>query len=124
MHTIRKVGGGGAAPSGISLTAPTVYGSGLTFQDQGDWTDGLFDNPYSLVFAGFWVGPLDAGFVQYDLVSNQWKFCVAATYQMGDLAACLVATNTASPASLPTSGWVNTSANLVVSGTLVLSTTP
>ena len=121
-QNIRKVGG--AASGGISLTAPTVYGSGLILQDQGDWTGGFFDNPYSLIFAGFWVGPADAGLIQYDLVNNKWDFCVAATYQGGDLYACLVATNTASPASLPTSGWEVTSVNLEVIGTLVLSTTP
>ena len=112
--------GGGAAPSGISLTAPTIYVSGLSFQDQDPFYSGAVYNPYTLQTPGFWGDALNyTGYVAY---TTQWELYVYSSYDGGY--ATLVATNTALPTSLPTTGWTNTNIALIVSGTTVISTTP
>jgi hypothetical protein len=109
------------APSNISLTAPTIYVSGLTFEDGGYFYGGNLYSPYTLLTSGYWQDAYSVGFVVYSGV--QWNF---KSYANGDGSpeAALVATNTALPTSLPTTGWVNTNQDLIVSGTLVISTTP
>jgi len=120
VQNIRKVGGG-AAPSGISLTAPTIYVSGLSFQDQGSYYNGGVYNPYTLLTPGFWGDALNYnGYVEY---VTQWELYVYAD-SGGESTFALVATNTASSASLPTTGWTNTNRDLIVSGTVAISTTP
>jgi len=121
VQNIRKVGGGGAAPSGISLTAPTIYVSGLTFADGGYFSGGVLYSPYTLYIPGYWQDVYNVGSVNY--FDGQWNF---RTYAIGESSpeAALVATNTALPTSLPTTGWVNSQGDLTVSGTLVISTTP
>ena len=113
--------GGGAAPSGISLTAPTIYVSGLTFADGGYFFGGVLYSPYTLFVAGYWQDVYNVGFVSY--FEGQWNFRTFANGEGGPEPA-LVATNTALPTSLPTTGWVNSQGDLTVSGTLVISTTP
>jgi len=120
VQTVRKVGGG-AAPSGISLTAPTIYVSGLTFADGGYFSGGVLYSPYTLFTPGYWGDTYDVGFVTYG--GGQWLFKAYANGESSPEAA-LVATNTALPTSLPTTGWVNSQGDLTVSGTLVISTTP
>jgi hypothetical protein len=112
---------GGAAPSGISLTAPTIYVSGLTFADGPYFYGGVLYSPYTLLSSGYWQDVYNIGFVTYG--GGGWDF---RTYAVGDGSpeAALVATNTALPTSLPTTGWVNSQGDLTVSGTLVISTTP
>jgi len=113
--------GGGAAPSNISLTAPTIYVSGLTFENVGDFYGGVLYSPYTLFTTGYWKDVYSVGYVSYD--AGQWNFNTFAYYD-GLEAAALVATNTALPTSLPTTGWVNSQGDFTVSGTLVISTTP
>jgi len=120
-QNIRKVGGGAAAPSEISLTEPTIYASGLTFQDQGSYYNGSIANPYNLLEPGYWEDVYGKGFVV--ATATEWNFRVYG-FTEGDPIAILVATNTAPSTSLPTTGWTNTSDYLIVSGTLVISTTP
>jgi hypothetical protein len=120
VQSLRKIKSGGAAPSGISLTAPTIYVSGLTFEDGGNFYGGVLYSPYTLLMPGYWRDVYDTGFVTY---SGEWRFSTYAIYE-GSPAGALVATNTALPTSLPTTGWVNTNQDLIVSGTLVISTTP
>ena len=115
-----KLPSGGAAPSGISLTAPTIYVSGLTFEDGANFNGGVLYSPYTLFTPGYWRDVNEVGFVTY---FGQWSFYTYAV-QDGSPAAALVATNTAPATSLPTTGWVNSQNDLVVSGTLVISTTP
>jgi hypothetical protein len=111
---------GSGAPSGISLTAPTIYVSGLTFENGGYYYNGNLYSPYTLYTPGYWNDAYQVGFVVY--FGGQWRF---STYAQGDGdEAALVATNTAPATSLPTTGWTNTNANLIVFGTLVISTTP
>ena len=112
--------GGGAAPSNISLTAPTIYISGLSFQDQDPFYSGSVNNPYTLITPGFWGDALN--YVGYVAYTTGWELYVASTNDGS--AAALVATNTALPTSLPTTGWTNTNIALIVSGTTVISTTP
>jgi hypothetical protein len=110
-----------AAPAGISLTAPTIYVSGLSFQNQGSFYNGHVYNPYTLQSPGFWVDAYNYnGYVQY---TTQWELYAYAD-SGGESTAALVATNTASQTSLPTTGWTNTNRDLIVSGTVVISTTP
>jgi hypothetical protein len=120
VQTVRKVGGGGAAPSNISLIAPTIYISGLSFQDQDPFYSGAILNPYTLIAAGAWGDASNyTGYVEY---VTEWRLYV---YSFNDGSApALVAKNTALPTSLPTTGWTNTNENLIVSGTVVISTTP
>jgi hypothetical protein len=118
VQTIRKVGGG-AAPSNISLTAPTIYLSGLSFQDQNDYSNGVLYSPYNLITPGTWESA-QTGLVAY---FGEWQLYVSAILE-GNVVNTLVATNTALATSLPRTGWTNTNANLIVSGTLVISTTP
>jgi len=113
--------GGGAAPSGISLTAPTIYVSGLTFEDGANFQGGILKSPYTLFSSGYWDDVDDVGFVNNS--GGTWFFYTFAV-QEGSPAGALVATNTAPATSLPTTGWVNSQNDLVVSGTLVISTTP
>lgn len=117
----RAVSSQSSAPSGISLTAPTIYLSGLSFEDQDPWSNGSIQNPYNLTSLGVWESVSSVGFVLH--IGGEWQVYVAATID-GGVASVLVATNTAPSTSLPTTGWVNTNANLIVSGTLVISTTP
>jgi hypothetical protein len=112
--------GGGAAPSGISLTAPTIYVSGLTFEDGANFQSGVLYSPYTLLSSGYWNDVYGTGFVTY---SGSWLFYTFAI-QEGSPVGALVATNTAPATSLPTTGWVNNQNDLTVSGTLVISTTP
>jgi len=119
VQNIRKVGG--AAPSGISLTAPTIYVSGLSFQNGSYYANGVLYSPYTLYTPGYWIDVYNVGFVTY--AGGEWYFTTYADGESGPEAA-FVARNTALPTSLPTTGWVNTSSNLIVSGTLVISTTP
>jgi len=121
VQSVRKVKSGGAAPSGISLTAPTIYVSGLTFEDGGVFYGGILYSPYTLLTPGYWQDVYSVGFVAYDV--GQWNFRTFANYE-GSPAGALVATKTALPTSLPTTGWVNSQGDLTVSGTLVISTTP
>jgi len=121
VQTIRKVGGGGAAPSGISLTAPTIYVSGLTFEDGGNFSGGVLYSPYTLFTTGYWRDVYEIGFVTNS--GGTWFFYTYANYE-GSPTGALVATNTAPATSLPTTGWVNSQGDLTVSGTLVISTTP
>ena len=118
-----KLPSGGAAPSGISLTAPTIYISGLSFQDQAPFFNGYVQNPYTLITPGLWGDVTNyTGYVEYNTFNTQWELYV---YSDNDgSAAALVATNTALPTSLPTTGWTNTNRDLIVSGTTVISTTP
>jgi hypothetical protein len=120
--------GGGAAPSGISLTAPSIYASGLSFQNGAQYSGGTIYNPYNLFEPGNWFDSTGWGNVYYDQGTAQWLFYVYSIYDNGEgetfASSALVATNTAPATSLPTTGWTNTSANLIVSGTLVFSTTP
>ena len=124
VQTIRKVGGG-AAPSGISLTAPTIYASGLTFQNQDPFYSGSLQNPYSLSTLGYWIDSAGIGYVLYE-IGIGWTFYSYSIFGTEDPtpSEALVATNTALATSLPTTGWTNTNQNLIVSGTLVISTTP
>ena len=108
-------------PSGISLTAPTIYVSGLSFQNGGYFSNGVLYSPYTLYTPGYWRDAYDVGFVTYS--GGQWNFSTYADGE-GSGEAAVVATNTAPATSLPTTGWVNTNANLIVTGTLVISTTP
>jgi hypothetical protein len=119
VQNIRKVGGGGAAPSNISLTAPTIYLSGLSFQDGNDYSNGVLYSPYNLTTPGTWESS-ETGFVSY---FGEWQLYVSAFLE-GNVVTTLVATNSALATSLPRTGWTNTNANLIVSGTLVISTTP
>ena len=121
MQSLRKIKSGGAAPSGISLTAPTIYVSGLTFADGSYFYGGNLYSPYTLFTPGYWQDAYNIGFVVYS--GGEWGF---RSYANGESSpeAALVATNTALPTSLPTTGWVNTNQDLIVSGTLVISTTP
>jgi hypothetical protein len=110
-----------AAPSGISLTAPTIYVSGLSLQNKGSFSNGNVYNPYTLVMTGLWGDAYNYnGYVQY---TTQWELYVSAD-SGGEATAALVATNTALQTSLPTTGWTNTNRDLIVSGTVVISTTP
>jgi len=115
------VASGGAAPSGISLTAPTIYVSGLTFADGGYFSGGVLYSPYTLFTPGYWQDVYNVGFVTYN--GGGWGFRTFANGESSPEAA-LVATNTALPTSLPTTGWVNSQNDLTVTGTLVISTTP
>jgi hypothetical protein len=125
VQSVRKIKSGGAAPSGISLTAPTIYASGLTFQDQDPFYSGSLQNPYSLSTPGYWIDSLGVGNVLY-VVGTGWQFYSYSIFGTEDPvpSPAFVATNTALPTSLPTTGWNNTNQNLIVSGTLVISTTP
>jgi len=123
VQSVRKIKSGGAAPSGISLTAPTIYVSGLSFQNGGYFSNGVLYSPYTLYIPGYWQDTYSVGFVTYSGGQGQWNFRTYADGESGPESA-LVATNTALPASLPTTGWVNEQNDLVVSGTLVISTTP
>jgi hypothetical protein len=114
--------GGGAAPSNISLTAPTIYVSGLSFADGPNRNNGSLFSPYTLVSSGYWDDINDVGFVTNS--GGTWLFFVFAFDNDSNIAAALVATNTAPATSLPTTGWVNSQGDLTVSGTLVISTTP
>jgi hypothetical protein len=109
------------APSGISLTAPTIYVSGLTFEDGGSFYAGVLYSPYTLYTTGYWRDVYEIGFVTSS--GGMWFFYTFANYE-GSPTAALVATNTAPSTSLPTTGWVNSQNDLAVSGTLVISTTP
>jgi hypothetical protein len=113
------------APSGISLTAPTIYASGLTFQDQDPFYSGSLNNPYFLIESGQWLDSSGIGNVYYQ-IGIGWTFYSYAIFGTEDPSPtpALVATNTALATSLPTTGWTNTNQNLIVSGTLVISTTP
>ena len=124
VQTIRKVGGG-AAPSGISLTAPTIYASGLTFQDQGSFSSGSLNNPYSLTSPGQWLDSSGIANVYYQ-IGLGWTFYSYSIFTAEEpaAAAAYVASNSAPSTSLPTTGWVNNQSDLIVSGTLVISTTP
>ena len=113
--------GGGAAPSGISLTAPTIYVSGLTFEDGANFYGGNLYSPYTLLSSGYWQDTYNVGSVTNS--GGTWFFYTYAV-QDGSPAAALVATNTAPATSLPTTGWANNQNDLTVSGTLVISTTP
>lgn len=125
VQSFKKIKSGGAAPSGISLTAPTIYASGLTFQDQDQFYSGSLNNPYYLVTPGYWIDANGVGNVLYQ-IGTGWIFYSYSIYGTEDPipSAAYVATNTAPSTSLPTTGWTNTNANLIVSGTLVISTTP
>jgi len=110
-----------AVPSTIPLTAPTIYVSGLSLQDKGSYYNGGVYNPYTLQTPGFWGDALNYnGYVAY---TTQWELYVYAD-SGGESTAALVATNTAPSTSLPTTGWINTNRDLIVSGTVVISTTP
>jgi len=113
-------------PAGISLTAPTIYGSGLTLNNGFSYTtNGSMNNPYTLTSPGNWIDSsaisIGRGRVIY---SEGWQFLVSALLFGFLPTAVIVARNTASPASLPTSGWVNENGALAVTGTLVISTAP
>ena len=116
------VSSGTPAPSGISLTAPTIYVSGLTLADGPNRNNGVLYSPYTLVSSGYWDDINDVGYVINP--SGTWFFYVFALDSDSGVAAALVATNTAPATSLPTTGWVNSQDDLTVSGTLVISTTP
>jgi hypothetical protein len=125
VQAVSKVKGGGAAPSGISLTAPTIYASGLTFQNQDPFYSGSLQNPYFLSTPGYWIDQSGVGNVLYQ-IGTGWLFYSYSVYGTEDPSPspAIVATNTALATSLPTTGWTNTNQNLIVSGTLVISTTP
>jgi hypothetical protein len=110
-----------AAPAGISLTAPTIYGSGLTLDNGLIISNGSMNNPYTLTSPGNWIDSTNIASVYYD---GEWIFSVRAFFYGFMSVRSTVARNTASSASLPTSGWVNETGGLVVTGTLVISTTP
>jgi hypothetical protein len=116
----KRVASGIPTPSNISLTAPTIYVSGLSFQDQDPWTNGSLFSPYNLVTTGYWES-INIGYVGY--FGGEWQFYATGIINE-EITPALVATNTALPTSLPTTGWVNSQSNLIVSGTLVISTTP
>ena len=121
---------GSGAPTTLPLSTPNLYVSGLSViipPEYTNYANPTFGNPLVrqnntiwgsngsygglLVYSGFWY--LYIGIEQYseeDGWTNQ-------TFQ--------VATNTASGASIPLTGWViNNSGGITIGGTVVLSTTP
>jgi len=111
------------APAGIPLTAPTIYISGLSFQNKAPFSNGYLYNPYTLITSGLWGDATNyVGYVEYVAYNMRWELYAYTDYDGSSPA--LVATNSAPATSLPTTRWVNTNANLIVSGTTVISTTP
>ena len=125
--------GGGAAPTTLPLSTPNLYFSGLTFNFP--WVDGqyaiyidtyYFSQAYSRNSNTQWRG----GYYAYtqDQLSydgSSWRLTAKAQYDDGFEpfdANILVATNSASGTAIPLTGWQNQ--GIVLSGTLVISTTP
>jgi hypothetical protein len=116
---------GSGAPSGISLTAPVIYASGLSLSNEPPFYSGAINNPYYLISSGYWLSGDGYGKVLY-VIGTGWLFYAYALYDALDQTPteALVAINTAPATSLPTTGWTNLSSDLYVEGTLVISTTP
>jgi len=111
-----------AVPSTIPLTAPTIYLSGLGFQDQDPYYSGELKSPYTLVGNGIWQDSFFRGYVEH--FNFEWRVAAYAIFE-GEATGVIVATNTTAPStSLPRTGWTNRSDEIGVYGTLVISTTP
>jgi hypothetical protein len=113
---------GSGAPSGISLTAPTLYLSGLSFNPLPPWTNVYFSNPYSLSSPGVWLDPTGQGQIFYFSLNGLWIVLAYGDTEEGQ-SPVSVAYITAPSTSLPTTGWINDT-NVEVYGTLIISTTP
>ena len=125
--------GGGAAPTTLPLSTPNLYFSGLTFNFP--WVDGgntiyidtsYFTQVYARNSNTQWRGSYFA-FVQDQLSYNGsiWNLTVKCTIDDGFDAlegSISVATNNANGTAVPLTDWQNQA--IVLSGTLVISTTP
>ena len=133
VQSVRKVKSGGAAPTTLPLSTPNLYFSGLTFNYP--WVDGAntfyidtyyFTQAYARNSNTQWRGGYFL-YVQDQLSYNGsiWNLTVKCTVDDGyDTieSAISVATNNASGTAIPLTGWQNQ--GIVLSGTLVIGTTP
>jgi hypothetical protein len=124
----RKVGGA-SAPTTLPISTPTLYFSGLTFADTYGGGDSFhFENPYSKYVQPpdlIWRG--NNFFSFYSQLSWQssvgWALSCALYDADGQPSNVQCASNSANGTAIPLTGWQYTS-GLVLSGTLVISTTP
>ena len=120
-----------AAPTTLPLSTPNLYFSGLTFYNpyseySSTYSYINFDNPYTRYSNEIWRGGRYA-YVQeqLDYVGGSWNLranCNVSDPYDSYETTILVATNSASSSAIPLTGWVNQAS--VLSGTLVISTTP
>ena len=120
-----------AALTTLPLSTPNLYFSGLTFYNPYTVYSSIFsqinfDNPYTRYSNEIWRGGRYA-YVQEELnyVGGSWNLrtnCDLFDGYDSFESTILVATNSASSSAIPLTGWVNEAS--VLSGTLVISTTP
>ena len=128
MQNTRKVGGG-AAPTTLPLSTPTLYFSGLSipysFVDGNTFFNIRFEQPYSRNSNTQWRStyyPYDTSRLEY---TTKWTLYISCQVDDGfDVfdASIVVCENSGSGSTIPLIGWTN--ASWVTSGTLVISTTP
>jgi hypothetical protein len=129
VQAVSKVKGGGGAPTTLPLSTATLYFSGLTFADTYGGSDGFyFDNPYSkyvqppdLLWRGNNFNSFFSQLSWQSLVG--WSLTCACYDGDGQPASLQCASNSANGTAIPLTGWQYTS-GLVLSGTLIISTTP
>ena len=122
-NTTFKIPRTAVAPTTLPLGTPTLYFSGISLADGGDWSGMTFDNPWSwAVFGGSsWDPPNFIGQLYHD--GTAWNLQIQGFYiPYGFNTSRLACKNTAPSTSLPLFGWVNEP--WVIAGTLVISTTP
>jgi hypothetical protein len=133
VQAVSKVKSGGGAPTTLPLSTPNLYFSGLTFNSP--WVDGAntyyidtyyFTQAYARNSNTQWRGGYFA-YVQDQLSYNGSIWNLTVKCQVDDgydgfESAISVATNNASGTAIPLTGWQNQA--IVLSGTLVISTTP
>jgi hypothetical protein len=130
VQAVSKVKSGGAAPTTLPLSTPNLYFSGLTFYNPYSagitYYDINFQNPYTRYSNELWRGGRYVyGQDQLNYVGGSWNLMAHCYIDDGyDYyeGATIVATNFAPSSAIPLTGWVNE--GNVLSGTLVISTTP
>ena len=129
MQAVSKVKSGGAAPTTLPLSTPNLYFSGLTFAaSYADANSFQFLNPYAKTENPpnlQWNGSDFDNFFSllYWSAANKWKLTCGCYDADSNPTNIECAYNLADETAIPLTGWQYTS-GLVVSGTLVISTTP
>jgi len=128
-QNIRKVGGGGAAPTTLPLSTPNLYFSGLTFgTNNPDFRYIQFKNPYNRQSDTSWYDLMQGNEGVFVFTGTSWILYAAGEVFNPDdgwlPASVQVAFIVNNGLSIPLAGWTNGGGSVSVTGTLVISTTP
>jgi hypothetical protein len=113
-------------PTTLPLGTPTLYFSGISLADGGEWSQMSFDNSWTwYALSSRWLSNYGTSLIWNSNGGNKWTYKIRGLWDFGGgtvFTTRVACTNSAPAGDLPLFGWVNEP--WVTAGTLVISTTP